>query len=266
MKIFISADMEGTTGIAHWDETFPTRAGYQYFSEQMTKEVSAVCEAALKAGATEIIIKDAHDSGRNIDPSKLPESVKIIRGQARNPLIMMAGLDKSFDGVLFTGYHSAGATDGNPLAHTMSAAYEYISINDEVVSEFIMNSYIAAYFGVPVLFASGDKNLCEQAQKLVPNIKTVAVSEGYGNSSISIHPNLAVRKLKEAVTQAFQDDLSKNIIKLPEKFRMEIRYREHFYAYRGGFYPNAKQIGPKTIAYESNDYMDIMTFFMFVST
>ena len=232
----------------------------------MTKEVNAVCEAAYQGGATKITVKDAHDTARNIDPTGLPEGVEIIRGWARNPLMMMAGIDKSYDGVIFTGYHSAGGTSGNPMAHTMSGSYEYIKINDYVISEFILNTYTAAYFGVPVLMVSGDKELCEQAKKTIPQIQTVAVNEGYGNGVISIHPELALAKLKEAVARALSGNLKDCLIKLPQQFRMEIRYRQHFYAYRGSFYPNAKQIGPKTLAFESNDYMDILTFFMFVST
>ncbi|HEX2925019.1 MAG TPA: M55 family metallopeptidase [Ruminiclostridium sp.] len=264
MKIFISADIEGTTGIAHWDETCPGNGLYQHFADQMTREVNAACEAAIAAGAEDILVKDAHDSARNIDPSKLPQMVRIMRGWTRNPFIMMAGLDSSFDGVAFTGYHSASGSNGNPMAHTMSAAYEYISINGEYVSEFVMNAYTASYFGVPVYFLSGDKNLCEEALKLNPNIKTVAVSEGLGNSSTSIHPDLAVARIKSTFTEALKDDRSKYIIKLPGSFKAEIRFREHFYAYRGGFYPGAVQTGPKSVSFESSDYLDVLKFFMFV--
>lgn len=264
MKIFISADIEGTTGIAHWDETTPDKAGYKYFSEQMTREVNAACEAAIAAGADDILVKDAHDTARNIDPSKLPECVRIMRGWARNPFVMMAGLDKTFDGVIFTGYHSASGSNGNPMAHTMSAANEYISINGEYVSEFVMNAYVAAYFGVPVYFLSGDKNLCSEVARLNPNIKTVAVSEGVGNSSISIHPKVALQKIKNTVYEALMDETSKYIIPLPENFKVEVRFREHFYAYRGSFYPGAVQSGPKSVAFESKDYMDVLKFFMFV--
>jgi len=41
MKIYISADIEGVTGITHWDETEKTKSDYQKFAKQMTDEVKA---------------------------------------------------------------------------------------------------------------------------------------------------------------------------------------------------------------------------------
>jgi len=79
MKIYISADIEGITGATHWDETDKKHSDFEEFRNQMTAEVNAACEAALKSGATEIWVKDAHASGRNLIPSKLTRSVKIIR-------------------------------------------------------------------------------------------------------------------------------------------------------------------------------------------
>lgn len=264
MKIFISADIEGTTGIVNWDEARLENQFNEYFREQMTREVKAACEGAIEGGAGDILVKDAHGTARSIDPSKLPEIVRIVRGWARNPFSMMAGLDSSFDGVLFTGYHSGAGTDGNPLAHTMNTDNIHVLINGEYASEFMINSYIAGYFKVPVLFVSGDKQLCESAKKLNENIKTVAVSEGFGNASISINPDLAVRRIKEKVLEAVKDDLSKYIIKLPENFKVEIYYRNHFLAYKAGFFPGAEQTGARTVQFESKDYMDVLKFLFFV--
>ena len=114
MKIFISSDMEGTAGIVHWDETEKGKDGYSHFSAQMSREVAAACEGANAAGAKEILIKDAHDSARNINPELLPENVRIFREWGRHPYSMMAGLDETFDGVFFTGYHSAAGMNTNP--------------------------------------------------------------------------------------------------------------------------------------------------------
>jgi D-amino peptidase len=264
MKLFISADIEGTTGIVSWDEANIEKSFSTYFREQMTKEVNAACEGALEAGAADILIKDAHGSARNIDPSKLPEEARIFRGWTRNPLVMMAGLDSSFDGVLFTGYHSAAGTNGNPLAHTMNGTNNSIIINGEIASEFTINAYIAAYFGVPVLFLSGDSDLCESTKKLNSNIKTVAVSNGIGNGSISINPSLAVKKIKQEVFEAAKEDLSKYKIELPESFKVEIDFKDHYLAYRGSFYPGATQKSAKKVEYEATDYMEVLKFLFFV--
>ncbi|EQB87021.1 D-amino peptidase [Clostridium punense] len=263
MKVFISADIEGTAGVVNWDETEIDKEFSKYFCEQMTREVNAACEGAIEGGVDEIFIKDAHGPARNINPLKLPENIKIMRGWARNPLIMMAGLDESFQGVIFTGYHSAAGENGNPLSHTLNGSIQHMRINGEVASEFLINAYTAAYFKVPVLFLSGDKKLCESVKKLNENIRTVAVSEGIGQGSISIHPNLAVKRIKEEVSEVFKGDLTKNIIELPKEFKVEVKFKDHFTAYKGGFYPGARHIDAKTIGYEAKDYMDVLKFIFF---
>ena len=120
MKIFISADIEGTTGIAHWNETEKNHPDWKYFADQMTREVAAACQGAMDAGCQDIVVKDAHDSARNIDPRGLPECARLHRGWAGLPGSMMMCLDGSFDGCVFTGYHSGASWGTSPLSHTMN--------------------------------------------------------------------------------------------------------------------------------------------------
>ena len=82
MKVYISVDIEGAAGITHWDEARKTHADYPEFREEMTREAVAACEGAMAAGAREILIKDAHGSGRNILAARLPECARIVRGNA----------------------------------------------------------------------------------------------------------------------------------------------------------------------------------------
>ena len=57
MKIFLSADMEGTCGIVSWPETErSTPFDYTPAQKQMTREVAAACRGALAAGADEILV------------------------------------------------------------------------------------------------------------------------------------------------------------------------------------------------------------------
>ena len=80
MRVFISADIEGTCGITDWAETErSTPDDYKPFQKQMTREVKAACKGALDAGAEGILLKDAHDSARNIGVSALPEKVPDLR-------------------------------------------------------------------------------------------------------------------------------------------------------------------------------------------
>ena len=138
MQIYISADIEGTCGIADWSETErKTMDDYRPFQQQMTREVAAACAGAVAAGAEDILLKDAHDTARNLDPTALPRETRILRGWTGDPLSMMSGLDSApFGAVLFTGYHAWAACPGNPLSHTMNLGNEYVAINGVRASEF----------------------------------------------------------------------------------------------------------------------------------
>lgn len=265
-KLFLSADIEGTCGIAHWDETSKGKEGYDQFARQMSLEVSAACEGALQSGADEVFIKDAHDSARNILPDLLPEQVRIFRGWGRDPYSMMSGLDESFDGAMFTGYHSAVGVSGNPLSHTMNLQNHNITINGVLGSELYMNVLTAAMFKVPVLLVAGDRMLCDFIKTINENIYTVPVSEGVGNGSISIHPSLAVRKIRQAAADATADaraNKAKFIIPLPEHFTVEVTFVKHHSARRASFYKGAEQLDARTVRYECDEYMDVLRFFMF---
>ncbi len=264
LKIFISADIEGTTGIVHFDEATKNKPDYAEFQKQMTAEVGAVCEGAIEAGADEIYIKDAHDSGRNIIAADLPERVKMIREWSGHPFSMVFGLDRSFDAAIFTGYHSRAGSDSNPLAHTFTGSIYRVKINERYASEFLINAYAAASVGVPVVLVTGDKGLCDEVKEVNPGIATVAVNEGIGSASISIHPALAVRRIREEADRILSGDLAKCKFKLPSKFDIAIEFKDYKKAYRLSFYPGARLENKLTVRYECVDYFDFLRLFAFM--
>ncbi|MGH9942703.1 MAG: M55 family metallopeptidase, partial [Pyrinomonadaceae bacterium] len=105
MKIYISADMEGVVGVVTGEQLGPQGFEYQRFREFMTGEVNAAIEAAFEAGATEIVVSDSHGNGQNLLLEKLPQNITLVRAFPR-PLMMMQGIDETFAGVIFLGYHS----------------------------------------------------------------------------------------------------------------------------------------------------------------
>ncbi len=265
MNVFLSADIEGTCGIAAWAETErATPMDYRPFQQQMTREVKAACDGAIAAGAGTVFVRDAHDTARNIDPAALPEKAKIMRGWTGDPLSMMSGLDTGdYGAVLFTGYHAWASSSGNPLSHTMNLRNEYVTLNGVRMSEFLMNAYTAGYYGVPVVFLSGDKALCDFAAELIPGVTTVAVNEGRGGAVVSMHPDVAVREIKEGAKRAVKN--AKNcVVPMPDFFEMTVRFKEHKVAYSKSFYPGAVLEDEKNVFYSSDDWFEILRFCHFV--
>ena len=263
MKLFISSDIEGTCGVCDWDETRINMPEYESAAGQMTREVAAACRAAEESGADEIFIKDAHGKARNIRIAELPKSARLLRGWDYRPCKMMAGVEDA-DAAAMTGYHSAAFTTGNPLSHTNNLKNQWVRLNGEYASEFMINCYYAAYCGKPVIFVSGDRALCEQAKRIVPGITAVPVLEGSGEGSVSMHPDLAVERIREGMKKALAGDIGKCLIELPKHFEVEIQFKEAIYAAKGGYYPGAVRTDAKTVRFESDDYYEILRFLFFV--
>ncbi len=264
MKIYLSCDMEGTAGIVDWDETEITKPEYYVkWTNQMTKEVAAACEGAVAGGADEILVKDAHDYARNINPDKLPRCAKIFRGWAKSPLSMMAGVDGGFDGAILTGYHSGAGMDSNPLSHTMNTQNMVVKCNGKLMPEAVINAMTAAYFGVPVLCIAGDKGICEYLHSFIPGVQMVSVSEGIGAGSVSLQPDEAVSRITEAAKKAVSGDKKDCLFPLPEHFTIDITFKQHFKAKYASWYPGMTQTDPYSVRFEADDYMDVLTMFHF---
>lgn len=265
MKVFLSADMEGTCGIVAWPETErSTPMDYAPLQKQMTREVSAACRGALCAGAEEVLVKDAHDSGRNLLYAELPRGVRIHRAWSGDPLSMMSGLDRDeYGAVFFTGYHSWASCPGNALSHTMNLRNSRVILNGVLCSEFLLNAYTAGYYGVPVALITGDRALCDFARQLIPAITAVPVNEGCGGSVTCLHPDEAVERIEAAAAQAVQS-AARCTVPLPEHFHMEVEFIKHQMAYSKSFYPNATLKDGKFVCFDSDDWYEMLRFCHFV--
>jgi D-amino peptidase len=265
MKLYISCDMEGIADVANWEEVQKTGQNYKIFSDIMTKEAASSCEGAILSGATEILVNDGHDTGRNIDHSKLPSNVQLIRGWSGHPFCMMQDINETYNAALFIGYHSSAKSNKNPLSHTLSnKRVNSITINDILADEFLINSYTAALFGVPVVFISGDEGICNKAKSINKNIKTVITKKCTGESVTSYHPQYIYNEIKENVKLALKQNLDDYKIILPGKFKTIVEFKNHTLAYRASFYPKVKQISDYMISYECKNYNDLLIMYTFV--
>ena len=265
MKLLISSDIESTAGIANREEVLADRdaSWYRYFQELMTAEVNAACMGALQAGATQITVKDAHGTGRNILPLGLPPQVLLNRGWSGSPYGMVDGVQNA-NALALTGYHSAAGTAGNPMSHTHNGTISHLTINGQTASEFMVYGYAAGMLGVPIVFLSGDEAQCREAEALVPGIVTVATTSGQGGSATGIHPQLACQKIEEGMHRALSGSWQQCVIALPQNFVVQISYTTHSKAFLNSHYPGASLVNAHTIAFSSDNYMEVLRFLLFV--
>ena len=174
LRVFISADMEGVTGVTHPEDVIPGRAEYERFRRFLTADVNAAIEGAAQGGATEFLVNEAHDGMRNILLEVLDERAELIVG-SRKPLSMMQGFEGS-DVAFFVGYHARAGVEG-VLSHTFDSpnVVTGVELNGEPCSEARMNAALAGLSGIPVGLVTGDDLTCAEAKSLYTNVKTARV-------------------------------------------------------------------------------------------
>jgi len=205
MKVYISADMEGITGVTGITETKKGEEDYSRARQLMTEDVNVAIEGAIEAGISEVLVNDSHWDMRNILIEKLHPKARLIGGGLK-PFSMMQGLDRTFNGVFLIGYHSMSGTEGGIRAHTYADEIYEVLINNIAVGELGMNAAYAGALGVPVVLVTGDDKLAFEAKSLLGTVETVVVKKGISvDSGLLLPPEESHRVIKEGAQKAMNN-------------------------------------------------------------
>lgn len=256
MKIFISADIEGVSGVAT-NQQLKKNDEYQRFRRLMTQDVNAAIEGAYDGGATEVVVVDGHGNMSNIFIEDLDPRARLISGNNR-VMCQMEGIDESFDGVFFIGYHGReGGSERAVINHTLAGiCVEEMKINDKVVGEAEMNAGVAGHYHIPALLISGDDVVCEEVKQTLPNIETAVVKRGVDRLSADlIAPQLAQQTIKEKAKAAVENAHRVKPYEVDGPVTFEIRFKGTNQAYMTTTIPSVELVGPKTIRFTCDDYV-----------
>jgi D-amino peptidase len=256
MKVFISVDMEGISGIVDGSMTSRKELDYEKGRKLMAEDVNAAIDGILSLGSAQITVSDAHGNMNNINPEDLHNEAVLVRGRPK-PQSQMAGIDSTYDAAVFIGYHSKKGTLKGILSHTYSGStIESLTINGVEVGETSMNAAIAGYYSVPLVFVSGDLAVTREARDLNPNIEVVAVKEAISRVAAKcLHPEKARELIKKGVAKALRkrDKIKPFTFHPPVTF--QIRFNNATYADNAAFMPSATRLDGKTIQIVQNDYI-----------
>ena len=261
LKVFISVDMEGISGVVVSSECSRSGKDFGLFRKIMTEDTNAAIEGAAAAGATEIIVRDSHGVKRNILPDLLDPRAKLLRGVSGATKNMMDTIDESYDAVIFIGYHAKAGTPDAIIEHTSSGNVTDLSINGVSIPEAGYNALIAGLYDVPVAFVSGDQAVCRQVTELFGNVETVAVKEAIGGAAICLHPKVAGEKIKAGVQKALGNLEQFKPYKMSAPYTMVLKMKSEEKVYSGALYPGAERTGDWEITYTSDNLLDVIEAF-----
>ncbi len=228
MKILISVDMEGVTGVTTWDHVTPGHAEYARFRRLMTGDVNAAVRGALAGGADQVIVSDGHWNGSNILIEELDARASLNSGSP-SPLSMMQGVDQGVDGVLFIGYHARQGSHPAVLDHTWSdTCVAGVWLNDKPAGEYTMNAGVAGQYGAPVLMCSGDQTACAQMKEQLGALETAVVKRASGRFSAEcLAPDASARLIEGSAQKGVKRLAQKAapapfVVKTPVEMRVEL--------------------------------------------
>jgi D-amino peptidase len=257
LKVFISVDMEGLAGVVASADVSPAAPDYPHFRAIMAGETNAAVDGAFRAGATEVLVRDSHGDKRNLLPGDVDPRARLLRGASSGPKNMMEGIDSSFGAVVFIGYHAKAGTPAAILEHTSTGNVVDVAINGVSLPEGGYNALTAGLYGVPVVFAAGDRALVEQLRGLLGPIGAVAVKEEIGgDASLGMSPKRAQDEIRAGVEQAIRNRAKARVYKLAPPYTMALKVKQE-----RPLYPGAQKVRDGEFTFTSSDLLAVLAAF-----
>lgn len=255
-RVFISADLEGISGVVHGEHTMRDGREHNLARELMTGEVNAAIQGALAAGATEIVVNDSHGSMRNLYPDKLHSAALLLTGSPK-ALSMMEGIqDGDFHCAMFVGYHAAMGHSG-VLSHTYwGTVVRQVKLNGIELGEVGVNAAVAGYFDVPVALVTGDDRVCAEASALLPGVFTAQVKQARSRySALGLHPDKARELIARQAKAALEAADNLRPYQLTAPVTMELSFLHSGQAEAASGLPGVEAIDPTTLVFQGTDTM-----------
>ena len=267
VKVLVSVDMEGITGVVTGEQIGPSGFEYQRAREWMTAEALAAVEAAKEGGATEIVVVDAHGNGQNLLIERFPADVRVIRSWPR-PLSMMEGIDSSFAAVMFIGYHSATTNPRGVRAHTISSAtFAAVVINGVPMAESGINAAIAGHFGVPVVMVSGDDAAVAEVQQTVQGVEGAVVKRAISfHSANTLTPAAGQALIREKARAGLAKRTTIRPMVMRGPLRLDVTFKNYTPAEVVAYLPGVERRDAHTIRFTARDITEVARFIQFLTT
>jgi len=265
VKVFISVDMEGIAGVVTADQLNPAGFEYERFRGFMTAELLAAIDGARAAGATAIVVADAHGNGENILIERLPDDVMIVRSWPR-PLGMMQGIDSSFAAAVFIGYHAATTTPAGVRAHTFSSAtLASVSLNGTPIPEAVMGAAIAGYYGVPVVAISGDNIAVNEAQAMIGPMEGAIVKQAISfHSAMTMTPAAAQALIRQRVQAGVARRASLRPFTVTTPVQLDVTFKNYRPSEVLSYLSIVKRTGSHSIRFTGRDIIEVSKFLEFM--
>ncbi|MFG2337944.1 M55 family metallopeptidase [Streptomyces yangpuensis] len=266
MKILISADMEGATGVTWPADVLPGTPQWERCRSMFTSDVNAAVLGFYDGGADRVVINEAHWTMRNLLLERLDARAEMLTGRHK-ALSMVEGVQRGdVDGVAFVGYHTGAGSEG-VLAHTYLAnSITGVWLNGTRASEGLLNAHVVAEYGVPVILVTGDDLTCVDAAGYAPRAVTVAVKDHVSRyAAVCRTPARTAADIRAAAKEATA--LAVRYEPAPGgPYTVELEFDAEHLAMSATVVPGVRRSGERRVAYTSATMYEGIRSFKAVTT
>ncbi len=255
LKVYISVDMEGISGISGRDQTSSSGSEYGRSRKLMAEDANAAIRGAIAAGATEIVVNDSHGGHRNILPEDLHPSASLISHNFKRHG-MVEGLDDTFDAAMFIGYHAKAGSPVGVFAHTGSGVLRDVEINGLSVGEGGMNTMMADWYGVPVVLVTGDDVAVHQVQEVATGARGVVVKRALNAQAVHLEPLASARQEIERVANEAVAAVRDKTTERVAAYRVRMQFRDTLIPSVAEALPSVERPEPDTLAFSTDSMPD----------
>jgi D-amino peptidase len=259
MRIYISIDIEGVAGAVITEQTSPGGADYPRFRRLMTLEANAAVEACVNAGVDDVVVNDAHGPMVNLLVEELHPAARLVTGRTKLHG-MMEAIDGGFDGCFMLGYHQREGGGDGVLNHTVRSQIVYeVRVNGDPVGELELNAWLAGTHGVPVVLVTGDDALCEDAAKSIPGVVIVPVKQAIDRfAAVTLSSQEARSRISSGAVDALAalHEGSVEPLRPPSSIALEVDFKRTAPANMAQLIPGIERVGPRTVAFATDDYVE----------
>ncbi|MCX4528906.1 MULTISPECIES: M55 family metallopeptidase [unclassified Streptomyces] len=266
MKILISADMEGATGVTWPEDVIPGASQWERCRSLFTSDVNAAVLGFFDGGADEVLINEAHWTMRNLLLEKLDARAELITGRHKT-LSMVEGVQHGdVDGVAFVGYHTGAGTEG-VFAHTYLAnSITGVWLNGVRASEGLLNAHVVAEYGVPVILVTGDDLTCVDAAGYAPDAVAVAVKDHVSRyAAVCRTPARTAADIRAAAKQSTALAVRHDPVR-GGPFVVEVEFDAEHLTLAAAVVPGVERSGERRVAYTSETMYEGIRAFKAVTT